>query len=127
MKKIIPIILIAAVSFTGCKKEGHGDKQVTLDVNLGKSATYTLNLSQYGDADDISEIVTQAGSFVKSEISRPAGSRGFNDVYTYTPDVNIKVNETKTDRVVLRVYEPGGRGHCHHDETAITINFKISN
>lgn len=128
MKRILPLLAIAAISFTGCKKEDHGDvKQVSLDISLSKTSTYTLNLNQYGDADDLSTIVTQAGSYVKSEIIRPSGSRGFNDVYTYIPDVNIKVNETKTDKVVLKVYEPQDRGHCNHDETDITINFKISN
>ena len=140
MKKFLPIlslVLLTLVGFTSCKKEKHDDVQiVNLNVTLAAGTVYNLDLSKYGDADDIAKIFTQAEHFDISEINSTAGK--FN--YQYKVAAIPKVNFTGTDKVVIKLTEPergGGRnggssngGFCGdtngtHDEAIITINFTI--
>jgi hypothetical protein len=123
-KLAIPVLLcLSVLFFSSCKKDqpDNESKAVTLNVTQSSADTYTLDLSQYGDADDLTAIQTQATAFITSEINQNATSG--KSIYTYTSIGNGKAGYTGTDKVVLKVYEPAGRKHC--DETIITINFTI--
>ena len=140
MKKFLSIFglaLLIIVGFTSCKKEKADDVQiVNLDVTLAAGAVYNLDLSKYGDADDIAKIFTQAEHFDISEITGTTGK--YN--YQYKVAAIPKVNFAGTDKVVIKLTEParggernGGNsngGFCGTtdgagDEAIITINFKI--
>ncbi len=125
MNKSIKSILILFMSlclFTACQKEKGGDnevKNVTLNVTINAGDLYTLDLSQYGDADDLTTITTQAIVYATSEIV-PSGA--FKS-YTFKKDGSPKTGGNGNETVVVKVYEPAGRRH--YDETNITINFTI--
>jgi hypothetical protein len=108
-----------------CKKEGHHrneNKLVTLNASLNAGDTYKLNLSQYGDSDDIAAISKQAASYLVSEINTDAATGSY--VYTFSKAGTPKTGGNVTEQVILKITEPEGR--CGHDEsTTITINFTI--
>jgi hypothetical protein len=127
MKKIIQtlvaILFIAAIA-TSCKKENHHKKDeiknVTLNVTVDAGVVYNLDLSTYGDADDIVTITKQATDFVVSEIVKQGVIGKYNFMRNGTP----KAGGNGTDVVVLKIAEPAGR--CNRvEETNITINFTI--
>lgn len=126
MKKLTALFVIAAsllISFTSCKKDHRGNeiKAVTLNVTITAGDIYQLDLSQYGDADDLASITQQATSFLQSEISRDAATGKY--MYKFSQPAGAKAGGTTTEKVILKVNEPAER--CHHDETNITINFTI--
>ena len=139
MKKFLSlsaIALLLSVVLFSCKKEKTDDVEiVNLNVTLAAGATYNLDLSKYGDADDIAKIFTQAEHFDISEISATTGK--FN--YQYKVAALPKVNFTGTDKVVIKLTEgqrecgndgtrgDNDRGRNNHskDEAIITINFTI--
>ena len=121
MKKIFQFFLLfIVINIVSCKKE-HTDqiKNVALNITIQTGTTYTLDLSQYGDDDDLAEIVTQANSFTKSEISQTK----MPSIYTFLKDGNPKAGGNSNEVVVLKVSEPTRR-NCSH-ETKITINFTV--
>lgn len=120
MKKVLQLTLvIITLTIFSCRKEQADKiKNVTLNVTISAGTLYTLDLSQYGDADDLVEIVTQATNYTKSEITQakmPA-------IYTFLKDGSSKVTENGNEVVVLKVYEPP-TCRRHVDQTNITINF----
>lgn len=120
MKKVLQLTLvIITLTIVSCRKEQADKiKNVTLNVTISAGTLYTLDLSQYGDADDLVEIVTQATNYTKSEITQakmPA-------IYTFLKDGSSKVTENGNEVVVLKVYEPP-TCRRHVDQTNITINF----
>ena len=122
MKKILKLsLLLITLTIVSCRKEQAAKiKNVILNVTISAGTLYTLDLSQYGDADDLVEIVTQATTYTKSEITQskmPA-------IYTFLKDGNPKVVENGNEVVVLKVYEPP-TCRKHLDQTNITINFSI--
>jgi hypothetical protein len=127
MKKILqPLIAVLFVAFiaTSCKKENRHDrdevKNVTLNVSIDAGVVYTLDLSTYGDADDIATITKQATDFNLSEIAK----QGVIGKYSFMRNGTPKTGGNGTDVVVLKIAEPAGR--CKRvDETNITINFTI--
>jgi hypothetical protein len=127
MKKILQTliaILLIAVIPTSCKKENHHDrdelKNVTLNVSVDAGAIYNLDLSAYGDANDIPTITKQATDFTLSEIVK----QGVIGKYSYKRNGAPKSGGNGTDVVVLKISEPAGR--CKRvEETNITINFTI--
>ena len=139
MKKVLSISAIAfllTVSLFSCKKEKHDEVQiVNLDVTFAAGAVYNLDLSKYGDADDVAKIFTQAEHFDVSEITSATGK--FN--YQYKVAALPKVNFAGTDKVIIKLTEGqrecgndgtrnnGARNHRmdHGDEAIITINFTI--
>ena len=128
MKKIVLAALLISVSLIGCKKhDGRHENEIqniTLNVVLKPTDTYTLDLTKYGDKDDLSTITTQAAFFDESIITKNGTSADFSDVYTYKPKFNVKQTYEPNDKVVLKVYEPLDRHHV--EETNITINFTIA-
>lgn len=125
MKKIFFVLsCLAAVFFFSCKKQ-HQDilgRTVTIDTTLASGTMYSLNLAQYGDADDIATIRQQASSFTTSEIVNAA--TGFAPVYNFSAvgDNKSAINE----QVILAITEGGRNGNRHGcDSTLITINFKV--
>ena len=127
MKNSLHFLLVAAFclfGFASCKKEGHGEnKSVTLNVTVNAGDTYKLDLSPYGDEDDIASIAKQATDYNISAISTDVYSRKY--VYTFSRAGGSKAAATGTDQVVLKINEPEGRCR-NHDETNITINFTVN-
>jgi hypothetical protein len=139
MKKnliLLVAILSATVLFTSCKKERTDEiKNVTLDVTINAGEVYKLDLSKYGDADDVATITKQAATFATSEIAKVGTIGEYNFMKDGAPKTGGNGNET----VVLKVSEgqrgnggpapnAGGEHHgkkCNVDETNITINFTI--
>ena len=121
----ISLLTIAAIAlFYSCKKEGRGDhesKSVTLNVTLSAGTVYELDLSKYGDADDLATITTQAENFDVSEIYKSSVNGKY--LYKYSVAAIPKTGFKGIDKVILKVSEPTGRPHC--TETNITINFTI--
>lgn len=127
MKKLYSIVsvsILVCVVFSSCQKANlkHENQAITLNVSLTPDQLYKLDLSQYGDADDIASISTQAADFITSEVNFDNSSQKY--FYTYTSSLNSKTALSKTEKVVLSVHEPAGRRHC--DQTIITINFTIN-
>jgi hypothetical protein len=116
------LVLSTAISFTACKKAGHGEtKNITLNASVAAGTDYQLNLAPYGDADDVASITIPATNAAVSRIEN--APTGFAPVYHFIGDA---AKFTATDKVVITV-EEGGRGRrCHQsDKTIITINFTI--
>lgn len=121
--------LIVMFSLFSCTKEGrHKNETVieTLNVSLKAGDVYQLDLSKYGDADDMAVIATQATNFTISEISKDYFSGKYT--YKYTPGTPIKAGVATTDKVVIKLTEPKRGGRCNRnddndDEAVITINF----
>jgi hypothetical protein len=127
MKNKYAFLLIIAsllLVFQSCSKDGQRNQitAVALSVTVNAGETYQLNLSQYGDADDIASITQQAVSYQVSEINRDAVSGNY--IYHFSKAGSPKSGGNGTDNVVLKISEPEGRG-CHHDETDVTIHFTI--
>jgi hypothetical protein len=126
MKNILQS-LVALLFFTiiisSCKKLDHhmGEvKAVTLNVSVDAGVVYNLDLSTYGDADDIATITKQADDFTLSEITK----QGVIGKYSFMRNGTPKAGGNGTDVVVLKIAEPAGR--CKRvEETNITINFTI--
>ncbi|MBL0357924.1 MAG: hypothetical protein IPP72_14065 [Chitinophagaceae bacterium] len=128
MSRKFCFLIIAAASLmilSSCRKDGHGrneNKSVTLNVTVNAGEVYKLDLSQYGDADDLATITRQATSYATtSEINRNITG---NNIYSFSKSGSPKTGGNGTDLVILKVYEPEGRCR-NHDETNITINFTI--
>jgi hypothetical protein len=127
MKKIVQtlvaILLLAAIAIS-CKKENHHKKDevknVTLNVTVDAGVVYNLDLSTYGDEDDIVTITKQATDFNISEVVK----QGIIGKYSFMKNGTPKAGGNGTDVVVIKVAEPAGR--CNRvEETNITINFTI--
>ena len=124
MKKYIlfPAALFCGiVFFQSCKKE-HETKYITLNETLKAGAVYSLDVSAYGDADDIASITKQAAHYAISQIDKDGVSA--ENIYHFSVDTKSQANET----VVITLSEDhGGRsgGRCNHDEAVITVNFTV--
>lgn len=138
MKKVFisfALILSSVILLTSCKKEKiekNKISNITLDVTLKVGELYSLDLSKYGDADDIATITAQANNFVTSEIIKTTVIGNYVFMKGGTPKIGGNGNET----VVLKVsestrgnatqnYENQRTKHCNIDETNIKINFTI--
>ncbi len=127
-KNLLYLFLILSLGFSiaSCEKE-HGKKEtkyVTLDVILARGANYQLDLSAYGDADDLATIITQATDYTISEIVKNASTSKY--LYNYTTATTPKFSSTGKDQVVLKVYEEEGeRCRDKGEATIITINFTL--
>ncbi len=126
MKTQFRLLFVALLSIgllSSCKKEKTDQiKNVTLDVTINAGDTYSLGLSQYGDADDVATITTQAITYKTSEIVKV----GVLGTYNFVKDGSPKVGGNGNETVVLKVAEPARGGRCNKvDETNITINFTI--
>ena len=126
MKKIQPImaILFLAIIAFSCKKENHHQrdevKNITLNVAIDAGVVYNLDLSTYGDADDIVAITKQATDFTISEIVK----QGVIGKYSFLKNGSPKTGGNGSEVVILKISEPAGR--CKRvEETNITINFTI--
>ena len=113
---IISILFILA----SCRKPGHDTQYVTLSETIVSGATYTLDLSAYGDADDQPSITQQATAFTVSRISTDASTGRYT--YSFSSDQKNGSKET----VVVTLKETGHRHNCNRDEAVITINFTIN-
>ena len=125
MKKYIlfPAALFCSIIlFQSCKKDGHATKYVTLNETVKAGSTYSLDVSAYGDADDIASISTQATHYAMSQIDKDATTDA--SIYHFSYDTKFQGNET----VVITLSEDhNGRfgGRCNRDEAVITINFTV--
>ena len=130
------LALFATFSFSSCMKEGgrhhkHDTVSETLNVKIASGATYQLDLSKYGDADDLATIATQAANYQVSELSKESTSGKF--IYKYVAPVPSKTGAATTDKVVINVVEPEHHGGCNGNgekdnediEAIVTINFTI--
>ncbi len=122
--------------FAACKKNNGEVKYITLNETVAFGAVYNLDLSQYGDADDVASITKQA---TKSNASAMTSIFG----YSYTaPAANVSKGITTDTDVVEITLNEGSRGNgiarggCmnnggngdrkgHDERTVITINFTI--
>lgn len=129
MKKLFAFFVFFAgmsVIFPSCEKEMDDTKYVTIEAAVTSNSNYQLDLSQYGDEDDVATITTQASNFVVSEIQNTIGR--FKPVYHYSTSAKT----TTTDQVVITITEGkkdgrNGRGHCDKDDaTIVTIKFTIN-
>ncbi len=139
MKKnfiLFATIAMSVILFSSCKKEKTNEiKNVTLDVTINAGDIYKLDLSKYGDADDVATVTKQAVDFATSEIVKVGTVGEYDFMRTGSP----KTGGNGTETVVLKVAEGphgnggnapqgagGSHGNCNHiDETNITINFTI--
>jgi hypothetical protein len=125
---IAALLILGLVS--ACKKSNEEVKYITLNETVAYGAVYNLDLSQYGDADDVATITKQA---TKSNASAMASTFG----YSYTaPAVGVgKIASTDKDVVEITLTE-GNRGgpRCGNgsnnrrenvERTIITISFTI--
>jgi hypothetical protein len=143
MKKnlaLLVAIISIAFLFTACKKENGDDiKNITLNISINAGETYKLDLSKYGDADDVAIITKQASIFTTSEIVTIGAIGEYNFMKLGNPKTEGNLNEV----VKIKVSEGKGRGWCgngngnsgigehkderkHHiEETNITINITV--
>ena len=132
MKKITVAIFtscLIAFSFS-CKKEQDSTITKTFNVSLAMGETYTIQVAQAGDEDDVLKITKQASHASVSEIAQISGLKDV--IFTYTPASQY----TGTDQVQISNSEGehhgngGGHGNCsghHHDETTVYVyNITIS-
>lgn len=122
------VTALVAFTFSSCLKEGgrHGkdeSKTVNINVTVARGDAYQLDLSQFGDEDDLATIQTQATDYLISEITQSASSKF---MYKYVADSVPKVSSTGTDIVKLKISEPEQADHCKQTEqTLVTINFTL--
>ena len=106
---------------------GSNDKDenqiVSIDVALARGSTYQLDLSKYGDKDDLAIIQSQATEFRKSEITKGLGCGKY--LYTYESETTPKASSTGKDMVVLKIYELEDRQHDEGEQTLIIIHFTL--
>jgi hypothetical protein len=115
MKKYLSIIAIASLGLiAACKKNSTeptiviNSIPVNLEQTLNNKQVYTLDLTQYGDKDDISSIIQQATHYTTSQIDvTTADKRGS---YTYMYDAaNLTAGKiiipTVLDSVILKIVE----------------------
>jgi hypothetical protein len=127
MKKTIQLLFptfLVLCMLVSCKKENHHGndeiKNVTINATVDAGVAYHLDLSAYGDADDIASITKQASDFAVSEILK----QGIIGKYSFMRNGSPKAGGNGTDVVVLKIAEPAGR--CKRvEEKNITINFTI--
>ena len=119
------LITLAACSKNLGKNNKEENKTISLDVTLARGVTYQLDLGKYGDKDDLAIIQSQATEYAKSEITKGTGCGKY--VYTYEAASTPKVSSNGKDMVVLKIYEPEGRGRCGggDEQTLITIHFTL--
>jgi hypothetical protein len=148
MKKqlLVSIALFSGVVFfNACKKQDPTPPTiiintipVNLDAALANKESYTLDLSQYGDADDVSTIVQQATNYTTSQIdvTSTTDKRG---TYTYMYDAsNLTsgkiINPLVKDSVVLKIEEGektqtnchgGGKGPKHGGQKPPKFGFHL--
>jgi hypothetical protein len=131
MTQIFSLAIIATLCSTllmGCEKEHEHHKKdeiknITLNITQAANAVYTLDLSAYGDADDINGITTQATHFTTSAITKNATTGKYT--YTYQGLPTGHFSYAANDAVILKISEPTN-GRCHRvEETNITINFTL--
>lgn len=127
-KVLFPILgVFLMVSLFSCKKEGRGHraemKSETLNITLKAGTLYQLDLSKYGDADDIATISAQGTNYQTSQIDHDGATGKY--IYYYVSNPLVKTGNPMSDKVILKVAEPEGR--CRHiEETDITINFTLN-
>jgi hypothetical protein len=120
--KLLVILFAGTGLFSSCEKMGHKDenKRVKLNITVNAGTAYQLDLSPYGDEDDIAAITTQAVKYQTSEITKNAAGKY---TYTFLRAGSPKAGGNGTDLVALKVSEPQGR--CNNHATEITINLTI--
>jgi len=139
MKKITGSLFIAAVLFLtslSCKKECEREATVTkvIPVSLKVNESYSSQIPQTGDADDVMQIIQQAMHFSTSKVSSVANSE--NSLFEYTPAPGY----SGTDEVQISNVEGphnngnGGPhpGNCnggknHHGETVYIFKITVAN
>ena len=127
MKQFLLLGAIAAVGLLSCSKQNdrgnRGTKYVTIDTTINSGTAYQLNLTQYGDADDVAAIKTQAAQYTRSEIVNAAS--GFAPVYYFSANTDPKTG-VLTEKVVIAITEGNSRRpHPCSDSTLVTINFNV--
>lgn len=115
------IVVVSSCNKNNGMRLSKGSKAVTLRENLTAGQLFTLDLSRYGDEDDLATITQQGVNYVISEIKGSSASSPY--IYNYQAAGSVKTNSALTDTVVLKVYEPAGRPH--YDETIITNYFSV--
>jgi hypothetical protein len=124
MKKYFPLPFLAIVLFfmlQSCKKHGRDTQYITLNETVISGNTYSLDLSAYGDEDDIPSITTQAKNYDVSQINKNAVTA--RNIYSFS--VTQKTSDKETVVITLKE-QHAGRGSCNRDEAVITINFTIN-
>ena len=125
MKKLIFIYLLIGVftfSIQSCRKDRDNIKYVVLNETIHSGDIYALNLSSYGDVDDISTISQQAKNYGVSQLDKDPVTN--QSIYHFSfvsklPDIE------KIQLIVSEVHHDG-RGDCGHGhKTIITINLNI--
>ena len=116
------IVLLGIVSLQSCKKPRHETKYITLDETVQSGNTFALDLTSYGDADDIPSISTQATTYVVSQINKDAVTA--RDIYNFSS--SVKAQDKQTVVITLTENHAGsGGGRCDGAVAVITINFTI--
>jgi hypothetical protein len=126
MKKylLFSLLAIGMIFMVGsCKKHDRDTQYVTLNETIRSGTTYLLDLSAYGDEDDVPYITTQAKNFDVSQINKDVVTA--RNIYSFS--VTQKTSDKETVVVTLKEQHDGGRrGSCNRDEAVITINFTIN-
>jgi hypothetical protein len=130
MKKIAAYMLASALIALGssCKKEQDETITKTFQVSLSPGQTYTTQVAQAGDEDDVLKITQQASHASLSEIAAISGSKDMT--FTYVPAPQY----TGTDEVHISGMEGehngngGGHGKCsgHHDDQTTVYVYKFT-
>lgn len=126
MKRHLPAFLsflVILVFLNGCKKPGHDTQYVELNETVLSNAMYTLDLSQYGDEDDIPSISTQATDYTVSEIRKDAVSS--KNIYNFSSAAKSASAQTVVITLKEGNHPNGPRRNCNRDEAVITIHFSV--
>lgn len=135
MKKILTFLAVGLgllLFVSSCEKEHYKrTKRVTLDVSVPAGATYTLDLSPYGNYDDKATITRQAVSYTQSEIV----SNNTLGVYTFLKAGAPKLGGNGNEVVEIKITGSGCSDDNDDDDedddddyyrtTIITINIAI--
>ncbi len=117
------LFTLASCSKNMGKHNKEENQSISLDVKLVRGTSYQLDLSKYGDKDDLAIIQSQATEYTISEIIKGTGCGKY--VYNYEAASIPKVASTDTDMVVLKIYDQEDRHHCGDEQTLITIHFTL--
>ena len=119
--KFALVLMATCFILQSCKK--HKDTQyITLNETVQSGTTYKLDISAYGDDDDVPSITTQAKSYDISQINKDAVTA--RNIYSFA--VTQKTADKETVVITLKEEHRGRGGSCNKDEAVITINFTIN-
>jgi hypothetical protein len=117
------ILSFAAFSIQSCRKDHDDVKYVTLNETVHSGDTYSLNLSSFGDSDDIASISQQAKNYGVSQLDTDPVTN--QSIYHFS--LATKLQDTENVQLTVAEGQHNGRGDCGHGhKTIISINLTVT-